>query len=112
MHLVRESARIPYTRFLTWHQFFRNCFSLINCIDFSSVQEFISTRQLFEFSIVNTLDKFFLIYRLRILYRSEEHTSELQSLMRISYAVFCLKKKTPIKPCNNIQDNLTTYIYM
>src|SRR3546814_9573183 len=28
--------------------------------------------------------------------RSEEHTSELQSLMRISYAVFCLKKKTMI----------------
>src|SRR3546814_2058511 len=32
--------------------------------------------------------------------RSEEHTSELQSLMRISYAVFCLKKKT----INNIID--------
>src|SRR3546814_7811728 len=32
-------------------------------------------------------------------YRSEEHTSELQSLMRISYAVFCLKKK------NKQQDN-------
>src|SRR3546814_10241349 len=29
--------------------------------------------------------------------RSAEHTSELQSLMRISYAVFCLKKKTKIK---------------
>src|SRR3546814_2504394 len=29
--------------------------------------------------------------------RSEEHTSELQSLMRISYAVFCLKKKTKAK---------------
>src|SRR3546814_7307176 len=29
----------------------------------------------------------------RIIERSEEHTSELQSLMRISYAVFCLKKK-------------------
>src|SRR3546814_5327190 len=29
--------------------------------------------------------------------RSEEHTSELQSLVRISYAVFCLKKKTTIK---------------
>src|SRR3546814_8475055 len=29
--------------------------------------------------------------------RSEEHTSELQSLMRISYAVFCLKKKKPQK---------------
>src|SRR3546814_9997045 len=31
---------------------------------------------------------------LRLTPRSEEHTSELQSLMRISYAVFCLKKKT------------------
>src|SRR3546814_8441915 len=30
-----------------------------------------------------------------IVHRSEEHTSELQSLMRISYAVFCLKKKKP-----------------
>src|SRR3546814_1313077 len=30
-------------------------------------------------------------------WRSEEHTSELQSLMRISYAVFCLKKKTKTK---------------
>src|SRR3546814_10464019 len=29
--------------------------------------------------------------------RSEEHTSELQSLMRISYAVFCLKKKNEVK---------------
>src|SRR3546814_1454367 len=34
--------------------------------------------------------------------RSEEHTSELQSLMRISYAVFCLKKK---KQTNNITHN-------
>src|SRR3546814_5860577 len=32
--------------------------------------------------------------RTRHFMRSEEHTSELQSLMRISYAVFCLKKKT------------------
>src|SRR3546814_10729464 len=32
--------------------------------------------------------------------RSEEHTSELQSLMRISYAVFCLQKKTKRKPNN------------
>src|SRR3546814_9755224 len=31
--------------------------------------------------------------RARVALRSEEHTSELQSLMRISYAVFCLKKK-------------------
>src|SRR3546814_2528122 len=32
--------------------------------------------------------------QLPVEHRSEEHTSELQSLMRISYAVFCLKKKT------------------
>src|SRR3546814_1519634 len=36
---------------------------------------------------------------LRAPFRSEEHTSELQSLMRISYAVFCLKKQ-------NIQNNI------
>src|SRR3546814_5613389 len=37
--------------------------------------------------------------------RSEEHTSELQSLMRISYAVFCLKKKNSYytKPNNSLQ---------
>src|SRR3546814_8966326 len=34
-----------------------------------------------------------LAWRPQGLFRSEEHTSELQSLMRISYAVFCLKKK-------------------
>src|SRR3546814_4559765 len=37
------------------------------------------------------------------LYRSEEHTSELQSLMRISYAVFCLKKKRKIKHVQRLQ---------
>src|SRR3546814_3120241 len=41
---------------------------------------------------------------LRPSFRSEEHTSELQSLMRISYAVFCLKKKNipQTKHTNNI----------
>src|SRR3546814_5272698 len=39
--------------------------------------------------------------RRRAVPRSEEHTSELQSLMRISYAVFCLKKKTNTKKHNN-----------
>src|SRR3546814_10678584 len=34
--------------------------------------------------------------------RSEEHTSELQSLMRISYAVFCLQKKNNHQRANNI----------
>src|SRR3546814_18184427 len=42
--------------------------------------------------------------------RSEEHTSELQSLMRISYAVFCLKKKnkTKAKPSHDITSQKQT----
>src|SRR3546814_4949159 len=50
--------------------------------------------------------------------RSEEHTSELQSLMRISYAVFCLKKKTeqrtphrntrPLQPLTHTKSEIPT----
>src|SRR3546814_10238176 len=40
--------------------------------------------------------------------RSEEHTSELQSLMRISYAVFCLKKKKTITHKTNFNRHNTT----
>src|SRR3546814_10022257 len=43
---------------------------------------------------------------LRLLRRSEEHTSELQSLMRISYAVFCLKKQN--KTDNIVQAPIQT----
>src|SRR3546814_2578940 len=42
-----------------------------------------------------------------LLLRSEEHTSELQSLMRISYAVFCLKKKTIIHKHNDQHNHKT-----
>src|SRR3546814_2343437 len=44
-------------------------------------------------AIRSALDLSVLEGRRNLKYRSEEHTSELQSLMRISYAVFCLKKK-------------------
>src|SRR3546814_7170089 len=51
----------------------------------------------FEMQIVDLL-----VNRLQVEHRSEEHTSELQSLMRISYAVFCLKKKkTQIRTTQN-----------
>src|SRR3546814_10123058 len=44
--------------------------------------------------------------------RSEEHTSELQSLMRISYAVFCLKKNNKYKKCKkqNYEQKVIQYI--
>src|SRR3546814_8783323 len=41
--------------------------------------------------------------------RSEEHTSELQSLMRISYAVFCLQNTTPHELCNTLHCHDTTH---
>src|SRR3546814_8629972 len=41
--------------------------------------------------------------------RSEEHTSELQSLMRISYAVFCLKKKTKRIQTNEKKKNTSIH---
>src|SRR3546814_3256600 len=47
--------------------------------------------------------------RLPSFIRSEEHTSELQSLMRISYAVFCLKKKTPRHHHNNVNSQHTDH---
>src|SRR3546814_5052201 len=42
-------------------------------------------------------------------HRSEEHTSELQSLMRISYAVFCLKKKKTQQPSNLLETQKHRY---
>src|SRR3546814_4965787 len=45
---------------------------------------------------------YFVVDNFALAMRSEEHTSELQSLMRISYAVFCLKKKT-----NNTTDRVS-----
>src|SRR3546814_4424732 len=58
------------------------------------------------FSIAKTVDS-----KTMALQRSEEHTSELQSLMRISYAVFCLKKKkkTIKKRTPKNEDNKKTY---
>src|SRR3546814_8947630 len=50
---------------------------------------------------------FCLTWRTKI--RSEEHTSELQSLMRISYAVFCLKKKKKKKQLTKTQQQYTQY---
>src|SRR3546814_10365041 len=46
----------------------------------------------------------------RLRERSEEHTSELQSLMRISYAVFCLKKKTTTTD-QHTKSNSTNKLY-
>src|SRR3546814_3890682 len=51
----------------------------------------------FEQALFRGHDGFLQVQRVALRLRSEEHTSELQSLMRISYAVFCLKKKKKTK---------------
>src|SRR3546814_1672981 len=57
-------------------------------------------RRLFDVHVEETLEHHHDEFHRRVIVveqRSEEHTSELQSLMRISYAVFCLKKKQTVK---------------
>src|SRR3546814_1681364 len=59
----------------------------------------------FTLSITEIGVSFGLVYGAGAMARSEEHTSELQSLMGISYAVFCLKKK--IQPTRNNMNSMT-----
>src|SRR3546814_10678588 len=65
---------------------------------------FISVLVIREFDLIDAFVQIENVHRAQLLFdspvrRSEEHTSELQSLMRISYAVFCLKKKNT--QCNH-----------
>src|SRR3546814_7195920 len=55
----------------------------------------------------NRFDQLARVLQQGLQHRSEEHTSELQSLMRISYAVFCLKKKNNKIRQNNNEENNT-----
>src|SRR3546814_4077611 len=59
----------------------------------SLMQDGVDLRAVTLWSLFGNVDWRSLLTRKEGVYRSEEHTSELQSLMRISYAVFCLKKK-------------------
>src|SRR3546814_10763702 len=63
------------------------------CADFAHVRE-LDAAELAVVVDVGLVEAFAAaLFHARLEVRSEEHTSELQSLMRISYAVFCLKKK-------------------
>src|SRR3546814_2606405 len=71
----------------------------VRCLDASGVERLdsLGVLQLLRFARRQELDFACFTFRSDHHARSEEHTSELQSLMRISYAVFCLKKKTKHK---------------
>src|SRR3546814_4007093 len=70
---------------------------LLRMIAETRTMEFVVTRSEVEALLLeaNLIKR--LMPRYNVLLRSEEHTSELQSLMRISYAVFCLKKKNTVR---------------
>src|SRR3546814_4948922 len=65
-------------------------------LDIGGVQESREYVQPLPFYRISNQDLVGQLFRFYIFVRSEEHTSELQSLMRISYAVFCLKKKKKV----------------
>src|SRR3546814_5581224 len=81
---TRTDTLFPYTTL--FRSFWISSWSIVN------VKSSYSYFALLDNVVVELISYFFI--------RSEEHTSELQSLMRISYAVFCLKKKNTKKKSN------------
>src|SRR3546814_3237586 len=65
-----------------------SCFGIVKIIEYSDKISHGITLMTNDF-----FTYYYILTGVHFLHRSEEHTSELQSLMRISYAVFCLKKK-------------------
>src|SRR3546814_4160772 len=87
---TRTDSLFPFTTLFRSFWFFQIlCFGLQNNSNQDKV--IAATCQCLFFSICD-----FLFKEISSSLRSEEHTSELQSLMRTSYAVFCLKKKKQI----------------
>src|SRR3546814_8866024 len=86
---TRTDTLFPYTTLFRSHQEYRVIKEGLRCIPFLDGPLLLFSEDEVFFHV-----------------RSEEHTSELQSLMRISYAVFCLKKK---KHTNQPTHHLTTY---
>src|SRR3546814_4605552 len=79
-------SRVEVTKSSVWH------LSVVHLADHLQVDSMLDTVApwVWNRSHIEHLNDWLAVTRL---HRSEEHTSELQSLMRISYAVFCLKKK-------------------
>src|SRR3546814_15939830 len=84
---TRTDTLFPYTTL------FRSCPKLQKPVILSDILPFVRKSQEKNWFRTNRQGFSDGNFRTEISDRSEEHTSELQSLMRISYAVFCLKKK-------------------
>src|SRR3546814_4225617 len=89
---TRTDTLFPYTtlfRSHEWSELMQRALTHATRVREQSPAQFLDVQ--FRDTVKRPMDVVHDIYR-----RSEEHTSELQSLMRISYAVFCLKKKKKI----------------
>src|SRR3546814_3951493 len=97
---TRTDTLFPYTTLFRSLWIVQPAFLYLQLRDFSPHFVF-DVLLLFSYLFHSSQKSFVSIYQSKFrrqipqgYFRSEEHTSELQSLMRISYAVFCLKKKT------------------
>src|SRR3546814_8163863 len=94
---TRTDTLFPYTTLFRSHQGDQDGAKgvyHINAVDCVTQWEVVATCQkISEAYLLPVLEEMLAAFP----FRSEEHTSELQSLMRISYAVFCLKKKNNYK---------------
>src|SRR3546814_5319854 len=102
MKTLKRLSRL-YPQELTEHFIYLPAVSMEQLSDHAAMQDWLAQYEV----RLRTVEKSGLVYKASLredrernvwlpeveLIRSEEHTSELQSLMRISYAVFCLKKK-------------------
>src|SRR3546814_9643808 len=91
---VTQLPALAVAGIMTWSRLFEGVFALVPVLVLMPFGAWLSgrlSREAFDRLILVLL----CIVAVKLLAdaRSEEHTSELQSLMRISYAVFCLKKK-------------------
>src|SRR3546814_10603461 len=107
---TRTDTLFPYTtlfRSLVWGQHTRYL-APAKHRTFADTQPFASAKPSLSMSTTNPTRYPGSIHDPTHCTRSEEHTSELQSLMRISYAVFCLKKKNTTKQTSTPTSNDNT----
>src|SRR3546814_7178525 len=104
---TRTDTLVPYTTLFRSKAKFVTCVCYLVCAD-DRVEVVVGMEQRVNETAGSVVDTAFEISGTIKWFdvRSEEHTSELQSLMRISYAVFCLKKKKTIKKrCINTSES-------
>src|SRR3546814_2026375 len=92
---TRTDTLFPYTTLFRSELVSSDRLVFVNKVDAEHLKHFTPFDKAYKAAFDAALSRYPTLPQAKaLLQRSEEHTSELQSLMRISYAVFCLKKKT------------------